>query len=98
MNHIVQKVVSTVHLKKGSKIQRNPENSASDDEGCIYSIDSLNLGRTSNSSYINSDWLLVNCREIHMADKINIMLSDNNDSADPVDRIILKPLDHVFFS
>ena len=55
MNHIVQKVVSTVHLKKGSKIQRNPENSASDDEGCIYSIDSLNLGRTSNSSYGNSD-------------------------------------------
>ena len=79
MNHIFQKVVSTVHLKKGSKIQRNPKNSASDDEGYIYSIDSLNLGRTSNSSCGNSDWTLVNCGESYMSNRINIMISDNNE-------------------
>ena len=50
INNIVQKVVSTILSKKGSKITRDPENPALQNKCRVYRIDRINLGRASNAS------------------------------------------------
>ena len=50
INHIAQQAVYTLLSKEGSKINCDPEIKLLDEEGFMYGIDLLNIGRASNVS------------------------------------------------
>ena len=67
MNHIVQNTVSTVLLKRQKQRNGDSETTSSDEEGRVYGIDQIKIGKASNNLDTYPDSILVHRRCFQMA-------------------------------